>query len=99
VFGVTTAATVDYGNAPKDVLRGPGINNFNLAIAKDFHIYERHRFQFRAEAFNAFNHTQFSNINTSATYNAAKVQSNTQFGQVTSAYGARVIQLGVRYAF
>jgi hypothetical protein len=47
--------------------------------------------EFRAETYNTFNHTQFDNINT--TYGSG------QFGQITSAYDPRVIQLGLKFLF
>jgi hypothetical protein len=40
-------------------LTGPGINDFDMSLQKEFSIKERLRLQFRADAFNVFNHTQF----------------------------------------
>jgi len=51
---------VNIGNTPSGVVRGPGRNNFNTAIFKYFRIRERFTAQFRAEAYNAFNHTQLT---------------------------------------
>jgi hypothetical protein len=50
-------------DSPTNYLRGPGINNTNLSIQKSFVITERMKLQLRADAFNVFNHTQFSGIN------------------------------------
>ena len=47
-----------YGNLGFDALRGPGRNNFDLSLLKNFAFTERFRMEFRAEAFNAWNHTQ-----------------------------------------
>ena len=47
-----------------NILRGPGIANLDLSIFKNFSFTERMCLQFRAEAFNALNHTQFNNPNT-----------------------------------
>ncbi len=99
VFGATTAGTVDYGDAPRDVFRGPGINNWNLSVTKDFRIRERHRVSLGSEFFNAFNHTQFRRLNTTAQFNAAGQQTNPQFGEYNSTNGSRVIQLWLRYSF
>ena len=48
-----------FGNSGRDILRGPGINNWDMGIGKDFNFTERVAFQFRAEAFNVFNHAQY----------------------------------------
>jgi hypothetical protein len=84
------------GNAPKDVFRGPGINNWDLALFKSFVIREKANVQLRWEAYNAFNHTQWMGVNTSATFNPAGQQVNGQFGQVTSARDPRIMQLALR---
>jgi hypothetical protein len=56
-------------DAPRNYMINPGINNFNLSLQKSFSFHERLRIQLRADAFNVFNHTQFSGIN--ATLNMA----------------------------
>ena len=84
------------GNAATTLFRGPGINNFDLSVLKDFYIYERLHLQFRAEAYNAFNHTQFSGVNTGAQFNPAGQQVNRLFGQITAARDPRIMQLGLR---
>jgi hypothetical protein len=57
------------GNAPKDVFRGPGRNNFDVSLFKNFRINERFKAQFRAEAYNVFNHTQFTSVDTTLKLN------------------------------
>ncbi|MGI8742365.1 MAG: hypothetical protein ACR2NN_07290 [Bryobacteraceae bacterium] len=59
------------GNAPSVVARGPGINNWNVSLFKNVSIRERMALQFRAEAYNIFNHTQFSNVNTTPKFDPA----------------------------
>jgi hypothetical protein len=53
------------GNGNRAYLRNPGINNTDLALFKNFRLGSdgNRRLQLRLEAFNAFNHTQFSSIN------------------------------------
>jgi Carboxypeptidase regulatory-like domain/TonB-dependent Receptor Plug Domain len=87
------------GNAPKDVFRGPGINSWDLALMKNFSIKEKAVIQIRWEAYNAFNHTQWSGINTSALFNPEGQQINSLFGQVTSARDPRIMQLAARVSF
>jgi hypothetical protein len=61
---------------------------------------ERLRLQLRWEAYNAFNYTQFSTINTSANFNPANGQQiNAQFGAFTAAREPRQMHLAVRLSF
>jgi hypothetical protein len=88
------------GNAPKDVFRGPGTNNWDLSLFKNFPLRSEKRVvQFRGEFYNAFNHTQYSGVNTSARFDTAGKQTNTQFGQVTATRSPRVIQLALTFRF
>lgn len=48
-----------FGNSGRNILRGPGFVNVDLGVARDFSFRERWRLQFRAEAFNLFNHPNF----------------------------------------
>lgn len=51
------------GTAPRNFVRGFGAWQMDLAVRRDFPIYERLKLQFRAEAFNIFNHPNFGAIN------------------------------------
>jgi hypothetical protein len=97
VFSLPAVGTL--GDPSKDLIRGPGLNDWDVSIFKDFRIQERLRLQLRSEFYNFFNHTQFSAINTTAQFNAAGAQLNTQFGQYTAAQNPRIIQLAVRVQF
>ena len=88
-----------YGNAANSVFRGPGINNWDISILKDFRVSETTKLQFRAEMYNAFNHTQFSAVDTTARFDNAGKQVNGQFGQYTSALDPRQVQLALRFYF
>ena len=55
--------------------------------------------QLRAEFYNAFNHTQYSAVNTAARFDTAGNQTNAQFGQVTATRSPRVIQLALTFRF
>jgi hypothetical protein len=59
----TYPAQFTYGNGRRNPLYGPGFENVNASLFKDFGIWERLRFQFRAEAQNVFNHPNLSNPN------------------------------------
>lgn len=85
-----------FGNAARTVIRGPGINNWNLGLSKSFPVRERLRVQFRAEAYNAFNHTQFSGVNTTARFDAQGNQVNALLGEYTAARAPRIVQFALR---
>lgn len=98
VFALPAIGTA--GDAPRDVVRGPGTNNFDMTVFKNFPIHEKVTVQLRFEAFNAFNHTQFSGMNTTAQFNPATGQQvNTAFGNLTSARTSRVGQASLRIRF
>jgi hypothetical protein len=69
VPGSTAVATWNYafGNTSRNTLHGPGFSYTNLSVFKNFQIWERARFQFRAEAANVFNHPSAANPNFSNT--------------------------------
>ncbi|MCC7176271.1 MAG: hypothetical protein IT159_13855 [Bryobacterales bacterium] len=60
---------------------------------------EQRSFQFRWEFYNILNHTQFSAMNTTATFNAAGVQTNTSLARATAARPARIMQVSLRFRF
>jgi len=93
-----TAAFVDVdptviraGNAPPGSIKGPGLQRWDLSIFKNAKLTERVAMQFRVEAFNVFNHTNFDQIDTSLF--------DDTFGQVLSTHNPRQMQLGVKLTF
>ncbi|MBL8175850.1 MAG: TonB-dependent receptor [Bryobacterales bacterium] len=87
------------GNTARTSVRLPGFHNWDLTAAKAFPIAERVRMQFRAEFYNAFNHTQFSSFDTAARFDARGQQVNARFGEMTAARAPRLIQLALRFTF
>jgi hypothetical protein len=88
------------GNAPKDVYRNPGVNNWDLSIFKNFPVKsERRYFQFRWEMYNAPNHTQYSGVDSTARFDPQGNQVNARFGQVTSTRTPRIMQGALRFTF
>ncbi len=88
-----------FGNAPRDVFRGPGINNWDISIFKNFPIKERANVQLRLEMYNTFNHTQFSGVDTTARFDAAGNQVNSRFGAIISDRDPRRMQASLRFNF
>jgi len=82
-------------------VRNPGVNNTDLSLSKRFPVKGEKRFiQLRWEAYNAFNHTQYSGINTSPKYDLTTgAQTNATLGQVTSTRAPRVMQGSLRFTF
>jgi hypothetical protein len=82
-----------WGNAGHNSIRGPGRQNWNLSLFKSFMINEERgtRFEFRAESFNTWNHTEFNAVSNGL--------GSSNFGQVTSAFDPRVFQLGAKLYF
>jgi len=100
-----------FGNAARNVVRGPGINNLDFSVFKNFvlpHFLghsgdEGPRLQFRGELFNVLNHTQFSGLNTTfvptSDVQGAVASPSSGFGTVTSAYAPREIQVALKLVF
>ena len=91
-FAIPAAFT--YGNAPavEPDVRGPGIDNTDLSMSKNFRIKESIRAQLRFESFNTFNRVQFANP---ATQDGA-----TSFGVITTQQNQpRKLQAAVKIIF
>lgn len=79
-----------FGNSGVGILRGPGYVNLDFNLAKDFRFYENIGAQFRAEFFNALNHTNFG---------LPGVTLGAGFGQIVSAADPRIIQFALKLQF
>ena len=80
-----------FGNAGVGTIRGPGMNNWDMSGFKTFRIAESVKLAFRADFFNAWNHANFVDVNT--TYGGGG------FGQVLDDYQPRVVQLSLKLEF
>ena len=88
-----------FGNAAREAIHLPGLNQVDASATKNFRIRERNNFQFRAEFFNFFNHVNLGTPGLS-------VQAPNTFGRITtSSQGAgvandgRVVQFALKYQF
>jgi hypothetical protein len=72
-------------------MTGPGLNNWDLGCGKSFSITERVHLQVRGEFFNAWNHAQY--------YGPDDQMTDANYGKVSSARAARIIQLGLKVLF
>ncbi len=89
----------DFGNAPRDVFRRPGLNVWDFTVYKNIPVHERARFQLRWEFYNLFNHTQFDGVDNGARFTPDGQQINSNFGRVTSARQSRQMQVSIRFEF
>lgn len=92
----------EFGNIGKTVLRNPGIHNWDMTLFKNIPLGRGDngpKLQFRWEAYNVFNHTQYAGLDTTARFNPAGQQVNATFGQVTSTRPPRQMQASLRFQF
>ncbi len=93
-----------FGDSGRNILREPGINNWDVGLDKTFAFTERLHFQLRLETFNTFNHADYGldpgtpgiGPGTSAVGNSI---TGPAFGQVTYARPGRIVQLGGKLTF
>ena len=90
VYSEPTLGT--FSPVARNILSGPGWNQFDMTFMKYFQLAEKVRFELRAEAYNFFNHTQFAGVGTVYT-------TPSTFGRVTSARDPRSMMLGARLQF
>ena len=85
------------GNSGLGTVRGPGQDNLDLSLAKSFPIFERLHVEFRADAFNSLNHTQWTGA--AKTLNKDGLSNGVPFGAATGAREPRILQLAGKIVF
>ena len=80
------------GDAPRTICCGPGISNFDFSVQKITPFRESMHFEFRAEFFNIFNHTQFLNPD-------GVITDGPDFGRVKHTRDPRNIQFALKFGF
>jgi hypothetical protein len=88
---VYAAYPYKFGNAGKDSVRGPGLFNWDMGIAKDFILRESLTLQFRGEFFNSFNYVNYADPTSTI--------SSGGFGSIRSAGDPRIGQLALKLRF
>jgi len=92
-----------YGNYKRNSLYGPGVDNYNISVYKNLNITESVRFQLRVEAYNVFNHTQWSTMNAGLSApqpgNSFGGSNAGSSGQITGTRDPRQLQLGGKFYF
>ncbi len=92
-------AKATFGNAGANVLYGPGTENWDLSLTKRFKFSEGRALSIRGEAFNAWNHTQYSSVYSTAQFQPNGAQIDPNFGLPSAARAARNVQLSGRFSF
>jgi hypothetical protein len=87
----TVAPAFASGNEPRFSFFGPGINNWDTSLMRNFQVRESLRLQLRGEFYNTMNHANFKNPNTTI--------GNTNYGKITGDNGPRVMEVAVRLFF
>jgi hypothetical protein len=99
----TQIVATGFGNIARDSNRAPGELDFDASVSKDFKIHERLGFQFRVDAFNVINHTNFqapsgalsvTEVGTTATF-----ATSSGFGKITGTQPNRQMQASARFFF
>ncbi len=95
----STSTAPQLGNLGKNTITGPGTENWDLSLYRNLRFTERLRGQLRIEGYNAFNHTQFSGVDTALRFDPTGAMYNTSFNTPTSARPPRRIQIALRINF
>ena len=88
LIALLAAGTPRFGNSGRSILDGPGLQNWDFGLLKNFRLMERLKMQFRAEFFNAFNQAHFEDPEKDITSSTA--------GQIFGAGEPRNIQFGLK---
>jgi len=100
-----TSVSSGFGNAPRNFARGFDAWQMNMAIRREFPIHETLRLQFRAEAFNIFNHPNFGMVNPNvgqSAFGQATATLASSLGVLNPLYqmgGPRSMQFGLKLLF
>jgi hypothetical protein len=87
----TMPALYSFGDAPRNAVIGPGMQEVDLSLQKEIPLHENARLQFRAEAYNLLNHPNFNIPN--------RIAFTPNFGSISSAMDSRQLQLALKLAF
>src|SRR5262249_55818011 len=104
-FAAPTGLT--FGDAQRNILNNPSFWNFDMGLFKNFFVTESKGFEFRAEGFNVFNHTEWSGVNNGIScYGGSNNNAGGSADCLDSAFlhpnGARnprILQLGLKFIF
>jgi hypothetical protein len=89
-----------FGDAGRNIIRGPGLQNWDLSFIKQFPVHEQMHFEFRAEFFNIWNHPNLTFTDVTTTDENFSTELGTaQFGFPTASLPPRLIQFALKFYF
>ena len=80
-----------FGDSGRNILTGPGLQTWDIALSKTTEVLDGHQVEFRVEFFNAFNRANFDR--------PERTLGNSTFGKIFGADRAREIEIGLKYSF
>ncbi len=89
-FGIPAAG--QFGNSGRNVIIGPGLSNVDFALSRAFRVSDFTRMQFRADAYNLFNHPNFV-----APPSMQNFLDTDGFGKLFVARSPRILQFGLKF--
>jgi hypothetical protein len=92
LFPVPNGPVQLFGNEGRNVVQGPGYQQWDFSAFKNIPLHESKSLQFRAEFFNTFNHPNFRLPNND-------ISNPSTFGEITEALPGRLVQLAVKFLF
>jgi Carboxypeptidase regulatory-like domain/TonB dependent receptor/TonB-dependent Receptor Plug Domain len=96
--GNTTLGT--FGDAGRNIIRGPGLQNWDISFIKQFPIREAMHVEFRAEFFNIWNHPNPTFADETTTNENFSIERGaTQFGFATASHDPRLVQFALKFYF
>lgn len=101
----TLPAPGSFGNLGRGTVRAPGLKNVDVSLSKNWRFGERYGVQFRAEAFNFFNHPNFINLSSGLAFQNSILDpsyglpTNGSFGTLNATQPPREIQFGLKFSF
>ncbi len=100
-FATHTSPVGTFGNERRNQVQGPGLQNWDISLYKNFPVNERMRFEFRTEFFNVWNHVNplFNHFGAISDEPVAVELGTPQFGQAVSARDPRFIQFALKFYF
>ncbi|HLI84199.1 MAG TPA: carboxypeptidase regulatory-like domain-containing protein [Bryobacteraceae bacterium] len=84
-------ALYTFGNAPRNSVIGPGLEEFDISLQKDIPLHEALTLRFRGEAYNILNHPNFNIPN--------RIAQTANFGSISSAQDSRQLQFALKLLF
>jgi hypothetical protein len=89
-----------FGDAGRNIIRGPGLQNWDMSFLKEFPVHEQMHFEFRAELFNIWNHPNLTFADEMTTNeNFSTERGASQFGFPTASRSPRLVQFALKFYF